>query len=166
TKSFKSKRVTPKTLQTASKLMSKGARRETVVQSLYRTRSVQTLKLWGRALARLKTTDHHKLVWTLLSQQDFMHSGAEEEDLPDVIDELIASSPDAQIVVLLYEDRERHVCGLVRAEKPHDAIALTAAFKPSGTREEIRLCFTDKNIIQVEKELISGLKQTITEQQK
>lgn len=158
TKSFKHPRVTPKTLQTASKLMARGAKRETIVHELYRTRSVSTLRLWGRALARLKADENASLVWTLLSKQDFMHAGAEEEDLPDVTDELIASSPNAKIVVLLYEDRLGNVCAIIRAERPLDAIALAAPFKPAGTREEVRLCFLNKSIMQVEKELIGHLK--------
>jgi nanoRNase/pAp phosphatase (c-di-AMP/oligoRNAs hydrolase) len=163
TKSFKHSRVTPKTLQTASKLMAKGAERETIVRELYRTRSVHTLRLWGRALARLKADEHVNIVWSLLSQQDFMHAGGKEEDLPDVIDELIASSPKAKIVVLLYEDREHHICGIIRAERPFDAIALAARFKPAGTREEVRLCFTNKTIVEVEKELIGQLRKQLVE---
>lgn len=158
TKSFKTNTVTPKTLQTASKLITKGAKRENIINHLYRTRSIDTLRLWGRALARLKTDDSAKLVWTMLSQQDFMLSRAQENDLSDVIDELIATSPDAKVVVLLHENSERNICAIVRAEKPLDAIALCAAFRASGTREEVRLCFIKKTIAQVEKELIEYIK--------
>lgn len=157
TKSFKTKNVTPKTLQTASKLMAKGARRDDIVQRLYRTRSVPTLRLWGRALARLKVDEEAKMVWTLLSKQDFMQSGAQEHDLPDVIDELIASSPDARVVVLMYENQEGNICAIIRGERPIDVIELCKGFNASGTREEVRLCIVKKNIVQVEKELISGI---------
>lgn len=161
TKSFKAKNVTPKTLQTASKLMAKGARREHIVEHLYRTRSVQTLRLWGRALARLKADEEAKMVWTMLSQQDFMHAGARDEDLPDVIDELIASSPQAKVVVLLYEDRNHQVCAIVRVERPLDAIALTARFNAAGVREEVRLVFTKKTIVDVERELIEHVRKQL-----
>lgn len=161
TKSFKTSNVTPKTLQTASKLIAKGAKREQIVQNLYKTRSVQTLRLWGRALARLKVDEQAKIVWTLLSQQDFLHAGADEENLPDVIDELIATSPEAKIVVLLYENSEHNVCTIVRVERPLDAIALCAKFSAAGVREEVRLCFIKKNVVQVEKELIGHLQQQL-----
>ena len=161
TKSFRSKAVTPKTLQTASKLIAKGAKRDEIVQRLYRTRSVETLRLWGRALARLKADEEAKMVWTMLSQQDFMHAGSEEHDLPDVIDELIASSPQAKVVVLLYEMRDRNICAIVRAERPLDAIALCQGYNAAGTREETRLCLLNKTIVQVEKELIGSIKAQI-----
>lgn len=157
TKSFKTKNVTPKTLQTASKLMAKGAKRDDIVARLYRTRSVQTLRLWGRALARLKADPEAKIVWTMLSQQDFMHAGTEEEHLPDVIDELIASSPDARVVALIYEDIEKNICAIIRAERPLDAIQLSRGFSSAGTREEVRLCFPKKTIVQVEQELVQHL---------
>lgn len=161
TKSFKTQNVTPKTLQTASKLIAKGAKRDDIVQRLYRTRSVQTLRLWGRALARLKVDEQAKIVWTLLSKQDFMHAGAKEEDLPDVIDELIASSPDARVVVLLYENQKGNICVIVRAERPMDAIALLQGRNASGTREEARLCILNKPIIEVESDLIESIKSVI-----
>ena len=53
TKSFQ-KRISPQSLQIASSLISQGARREEIVQNLYRNRTLSTLKLWGQALAHLK----------------------------------------------------------------------------------------------------------------
>lgn len=161
TKSFRTKNVTPKTLQTASKLIGKGARRDEIVQRLYRTRSVETLRLWGRALARLKADEETKMVWTMLSQQDFMHAGGEEQNLPDVIDELIATSPEAKVVVLLYEMHDHNICAIVRAERPLDAIGLCRGYNAAGTREEVRLCMVNKTIVQVEKELIGSIKEQI-----
>lgn len=157
TKSFKTKTVTPKTLTTASKLVARGAKREIIVHNLYRTRTVPTLRLWGRALARLKVDHDRKVVWSLLSQQDFLHAGAEEADLPDVVDELIASSPDARIVVLLYESADRSVVGLVRAERPEDALQLLAPLKPTGTREEARIAFPATSVVQAERLMLETL---------
>ncbi len=153
TKSFKTKNVTPKTLQTASKLLARGAKRELIVHNLYRTRSVPTLRLWGRALARLKVDTTRHMVWTLLSQQDFLHAGAEEHDLADVIDELIASTPEAKLVILLYETANKDIVALVHAERPIDVLQKFAVLKPVGHSEEARITFTGKTIVQAEKEM-------------
>ncbi len=161
TRSFKTKNVTPKTLQTASKLMAKGAKRDDIVKHLYKTRSVSTLRLWGRALARLKEDETNKIVWTLLSQQDFMTAGAHESDLIDVVDELIASSPKAKVIILIYEDAEKNISAIVKTEKPLDAISLCAPFKASGTREEVRLKLNKKNIVQAEKEILARMKEVL-----
>lgn len=165
TKSFKSTSVTPKTLQNASVLLKKGGRREEIVDNLFRTRSVETLRLWGRVLARLKSESSVKLVWSVISRQDFVHSGADEEDLPDVIEELIKNAPEAEVVVLLYEDREKHVCGIVSSGRGMDSLELALPFKPNGTRDTARVCFTDKSITEVEKLLIPKLIERVKERQ-
>lgn len=157
TKSFKTKNVTPKTLQTASKLMARGAKREQIIQQLYRTRSVATLRLWGRALARLKTDETVHMVWTMLSQQDFLHAGAEEHDLHDVIDELLSSSPHARIVLLLYENTNHETIAIVHTERPIDAITLCAPFQAIGTHEEIKINFGNKPLVHAEREIVPHL---------
>ena len=70
TKSFQSTTVTPKSLAISSHLIENGARRDDIIKNLYRTKSINTLKLWGRALARLKTELNGKIVWSLLNKQD------------------------------------------------------------------------------------------------
>jgi nanoRNase/pAp phosphatase (c-di-AMP/oligoRNAs hydrolase) len=158
TKSFKQKNVTARTLQTASKLISLGARRDAIVHNLYRTRSVETLRLWGRALARLKADDTHALVWTLLTQQDFMHAGAHEHDLPDVIDELISSSPHAKIVAILYEGRDKQIRAIVRTDHEAHAQNLVSTLRPHGSREEARITFDGLQIVEAEKQLIETIR--------
>ncbi|NQV11950.1 hypothetical protein HQ524_01165 [Candidatus Uhrbacteria bacterium] len=165
TQSFKSANVTPKTLQNASVLLKKGGRREEIVDNLFRTRSVETLRLWGRVLARLKSESSVKLVWSIISSQDFVHSGAGEEELPDVIEELIRNAPEAEVVVLLYEDKEKHVCGIVSSGRGMDSLELALPFKPNGTRDIARICFTDRSITEAEKTVIPKLIERIKERQ-
>ncbi len=157
TKSFKRANVTPRTMQTAGKLVAKGARREAIVERLYRTRTVPTLRLWGRALARLKKHPDASLVWSSLSRQDFLHAGAEESVLEDVIDELITSSPDAKVTALLAEATDGSVHAYVHAERPYDALALCAAFSPTGSKEDARLSWKDGGIVKAEQDLTSKI---------
>lgn len=161
TNSFKVKRVSPKSLQTASKLMDIGADRNTIVEQLYRTRSIETLRLWGRALARLKSDKASSVVWSLLSKQDFLHAGAEEEDLADVIEELISSSPEAKLVALLYEDKDGMICAEVQTDRPLDAMSICSPWSPAGTRDRVQLFFPKKTIVQVERMLIPHLREQV-----
>ena len=164
TRSFKTANVTPKTLEFASELVAAGARREDIVQNLYRTRSIATLKLWGRALARLKFDPVTKMAWTLLVRQDFIHSGASEENLPDVIDELIVNSPEAEITGLFYEQESltepgkiSGVCSLISSEKHASALGLVAGLKPEGTHKLARLCFPSVTILDAEKTVLNAI---------
>ncbi len=164
TRSFKDASVTPKTLETASELIAAGARRADIVQHLYRTRPLATLKLWGRALARLKYDPGIKMTWTMLVRQDFVHAGASEEYLEEVIEELISTTPDAEIISVLYEresptqpGRIQDICGLVSSERHANALGLVSDLKPEGSRRLARLCFPDTTLVQAEKAVITSI---------
>ena len=161
TQSFKTPTVTPKTLEHASLLMKRGARRSDIVDNLFRTRSVETLRLWGRVLARLKSDKKARVVWSVLSQQDFLHAGADESLLPDVIDELIRNSPEAEVVVLLYEDRERHVCGIISTDRALDSLELALPLKPVGTKQQAKVCLTKASILEAEQAIVPMLIQRL-----
>ncbi len=65
TKNFRSLQITPQTLIATSSLILAGARREEIVNNLYRTKSVNDLKLWGRVLARLERDGEFPgLIWS------------------------------------------------------------------------------------------------------
>jgi nanoRNase/pAp phosphatase (c-di-AMP/oligoRNAs hydrolase) len=168
TRSFKTPSVTPKTLDAASQLIAAGARRDEIISNLYRTRSLTTLKLWGRALARLKYDPTAKFAWTLLVRQDFVHAGAGEETLPDVIDELIANSPEAEIIGILYEQesaaekgRVGGICALVSSEKYADSLGLVASLKPEGHRRLARVCFPGAGLMEAEKSVLQAIYKTL-----
>lgn len=168
TKSFKTTDVTPNTLKTASELMAAGARRDDIVQNLYRTRSLSTLKLWGRALARIKYDPAIRMAWTLLVRQDFIHAGATEEYLPDVLGELISNSPEADIMSVIYEQEsvsERGkvagVCALVSSEKHADVLGLVSSLEPQGHRKLARICFPNIGINEAEKTVLNTICQSL-----
>ncbi len=102
TKSFKTANLTPQTLSTTSNLIELGARREDIVANLYRSRSMSTLKLWGRVLNNLSTSDDNNVIWSTLFKNDFQDSNSSEENLQDIIDELIVSIPNAKVIIIFY----------------------------------------------------------------
>ncbi len=104
TKSFKTANITPQTLLIASQLISMGARREEIVNQLYRSRSLSVLKLWGRVLAKLAGSSDNKIVWSTLNAVDFAKTGSSENDISDVIDELILNIPQARVILIFYEN--------------------------------------------------------------
>lgn len=161
TKSFRTPNVTPKTLKTASALIAKGANREEIVEKLYRTRSVETLRLWGRALARLKSDPSVGLVWTTITRSDFATASADEDALDDIVSELLSTAPDAKVVVLLHEHKDGHIAGRLFAERPHDALALSSPFKASGTREATRIILAHNDIVEAERNVIGHLKNAL-----
>jgi len=161
TKSFKTPNVTPKTLNISSELMALEADREKIVKNLYRGRSITTLKLWGRVLARLHSDSEAKLAWSLLNSHDFVEASALEEDLPDVIDELISTMPGVEIVVLIYQMEAEKICVLVQTLKDTNALYLTKQFEPWGSKNQARFCLEKMNLPQAEKVVVEAIKKNL-----
>lgn len=158
TKSFSTIQVTPETLSQAAKLISLGARREEVVTHLYRTRQLNTLKLWGRALARLKSDSTRKLVWSLLQKEDFIKAGASEEELTGVIDELITNSPEAGTVVLFYEGAHNNTKIFVHAGLGRHALDMLKPFNGQGDKNKAWAELDNTVLLEAEKIVVEHLK--------
>jgi len=167
TKSFKTQNITPQALSISSQLVSMGARREEIVTRLYRSRSINVLKLWGRVLARLKSSLNNKLVWSTLTMQDFEKTITGENDLDEVIDELIINIPQAKIVVLLYEsilkekdETKKITNALVYSVKNIDCLALTKKWEPNGNKYLAKIALSD-TLENSEKEIITTIEESL-----
>jgi len=163
TRGFRTPNVTPRTLTSSSRLVAMGAKRAEIVDGLWRTRSVSTLKLWGRALARLHHERDSGIVWTMLSHKDFLEAGTGAEALPDVIDELISTSPDAKITALIYEHETEPntVCVTIATAPPHNAIELTRELHAIGTRDRVTICLRETSLIDGANHVVDLLKKSV-----
>jgi len=159
TRSFQSKAVTPKSLSIASYLIENGARRDEIIKHLYQTKSLATLKLWGRVLARLRTDLAGQIVWSLLNMQDFERSGASEDDLEGVIDELIVNTTGAEVIVLFFERKENEISVIVSTTKVIDGMTLFKEFKPEGTRNFTKFTILEKDLVETEKIVLKRVKE-------
>lgn len=121
TNSFKNANVTPLMLESASVLIGMGANREAIVNQFWRTRSVSTLKLWGRALSRLESDPDRGHYWTMLTRDDIVESGATEARLDELVNELIAYAPAAKFITLFVEHDPSTTRVAIFAIPPHDA---------------------------------------------
>ena len=75
-----------------SKLISLGGDRENIVNKIYRSRSINVLKLWGRILARLTSTLNNGVLWSIIASDDFKKTDTTKQDVPEAIDELISNT--------------------------------------------------------------------------
>jgi len=161
TKSFKTQNITPDSLSTVAQLISMGADRDLIVNNLYRSRSIGVLKLWGRVLARLNNNHGGKLVWSTLSHLDFHKTDTNEKDLTEVVDELIISIPEARIIVLIYENKNKETDAILYSTKGVNALQASKGFNPSGTKNLAKLSI-NKPISEAEKHLIEKIKENLT----
>ncbi len=104
TESFQNKNTTPNSLTTAASLIAAGADQQKIIRYLFKTKPVSVLKLMGKIMADLKYSRQYKLAWSIISPEDFQRVNAVSENLHSVIKELINSSPEINIILLLYKD--------------------------------------------------------------
>lgn len=162
TKNFKTLNVSPKTLSTASLLITKGAKREQIIQNLYQTRFLSTLKLWGRILSRLNNDLDDKLVWSTISSQDFLETATSSDEIIDVIDELIVSMPKTEVIVLIYEKREtNNIECAVYSTKNLDSLFMSRRFNPNGNAEISKFILSDITLAEAERLVIDEIKQKL-----
>lgn len=166
TKNFRSLQITPQTLIATSSLILAGARREEIVNNLYRTKSVNDLKLWGRVLARLERDGEFPgLIWSTLTLADFEKAQANKENLEAVMEELMAAIPEAEAVILFYEDGANKVGVKIISLNPNlDLPSLTANYGRGGKKNRVEFYLENKNILEIEKEILEiarrGLRNT------
>ena len=105
TESFQNKNTTPNSLTAAASLIAAGADQQKIIRYLFKTKPVSVLKLMGKIMADLKYNSHYKLAWSIISPEDFQRISAAPENLHPVVKELINSSPEIDIILLLYKDK-------------------------------------------------------------
>lgn len=162
TRSFKIPNVNPNTLNVAGCLMDLGADREKIIGHLYYTKSISTLKLWGQALSNMQSDHETGLAWTVVTHDNFIRSGTHENDLKDLIHDLISSSPEIKIFLVVYENHtveNKKINCLLAVEKYFDALELSKSFNPSGNKKIAAFSFSDKNLKEAEETAIAEIKQ-------
>ncbi|EKE07035.1 MAG: MGPA protein [uncultured bacterium] len=163
TNSFKKNKVRPQTLQVASKLVDLGADRAFIIKNLYQTKSIATFKIWGSVLSHLKEDKTNNFVWSTITRDDFVRSGAKKEDLNNIIDELITTSPSAQFVLLLHEDPDdgEKISGTLRILPQHHATEIMKKYSAEGDENESKFEISGKSLHEVEEEIVAHIKNEI-----
>ncbi|MEQ1849417.1 MAG: DHH family phosphoesterase [Candidatus Peribacteraceae bacterium] len=103
TRSFQNPNTTPKSLEVAAQLLDLGARQQEIIQHVYKTKPLSTLKIWGRALNHIQVDSETRIVWSAVSREDLLEMGATSKETHGILDELISTVPDADVHVLFTE---------------------------------------------------------------
>ncbi|OGL91990.1 hypothetical protein A3H11_01510 [Candidatus Uhrbacteria bacterium RIFCSPLOWO2_12_FULL_47_10] len=162
THGFKNPTITPNTLKLAAELIQLGARREEIMKNVFRSRSLASLRLWGRALAHLKHDPITKLTWSTLTTREILESGGDVRELPDVIEELIFTSPEASLMALIYEEAEGRVCVMLANKKPRQGGAHALPWDILETTHGLtKYCLLKHDLLSAEREVVEKLNSTL-----
>lgn len=158
TNSFQHVKTTPKAFLQASNLIAKGADHQQIVRELYKTKHISLLKLWGRALARLKELKELELAYSLVNEADLSKSGATPEDLLGVMKELVSNLSGRKIILFISEVSPQEVFGyfyLHPTIKSQIVAAALGGHMLNGSLGEFRS--KNKSLLEVEQEILEKL---------
>lgn len=159
TGSFQNANTTPKSFAKSAQLIAHGARQQEIIQHIYKTKQLSQLKLWGRVLTKIQTDEKHRIVWSVVSQQDFKDTESAEEQTGDIIDELMTNAPGAEVVMLMKEKKDKSVSVSIRTTNPSiDATRIAENFGGGGHTQAAGFRMENKNLREAEHEIIDYVK--------
>ena len=126
TRSFQNPNTTPHALEVAAQLLEKGARQQEIIQNIYKTKPLSTLKIWGRALNRIQIDHASRIVWSAISKEDLAEMEAMSKETHGILDELISTIPEADVYVLFTETEDGGLKASMRSSAVIDSSALAA----------------------------------------
>ncbi len=115
TGSFQHSNTSPEAFEVAAELLDRGARQQEIIKHLFKTKSLATLKLWGKVLSKITFEEPSKLVYSTISLADLAETGAKSDDSGGIIDELMSNAPSSEVVMLLKEKEPGFLSGSLRA---------------------------------------------------
>lgn len=115
TGSFQHSNTTPDAFEVAADLLDRGARQQEIIKHIFKTKSLATLKLWGRVLSKIQYVEDAKLVYSTITDKDLADTGAKSDDTGGIIDELMSNAPGAEVVMLIKEKAPGLLSGSLRA---------------------------------------------------
>lgn len=132
TDAFRNPNTTSRTLEITSQLLSKGACVKKIVRYLLQEKSLSTLRLWGKTLARLSENKKLGIISTVLSEEDIKQS---EAGGLEGIANYISCFPQAKATLLLSE-KDGLIHGNLRTQRDDvDVSKLALLFGGGGHKK-------------------------------
>lgn len=159
TGSFQNSNTTPKALEISAELVNLGARQQEIIQNIYKTKQLSTLKLWGRILSKITYDSKYHLVWSTISHKDLEETQSTPDATGGIIDELMTNAPGAEIIVLLKEKQKGLLTGSIRTTNHFiNASEIAALFGGGGHTRAAGFRVKYEDFDRTVQEIISDIK--------
>ncbi len=162
TDSFQNKNTTPKAFLAAASLVAKGANKQDIVRYLYKTKSISMLKLMGKIMSNLKYNSQYKLGWSIIEKDDFAKINPTYENLGSVVKELANSSPEFNLMFLLYKNNG-DINGIINFTEKLPAENLAKSLGGNIEHKQIIFISKEENIESAEKDVLNKIKNWLDE---
>ena len=134
TGSFQFPNTDPRAHELAARMLAAGADLPAITYNVYRVRRFEAMRLWGAALARIERELDGVLVWSEVVGSDLERSGARQEDVSGLVEQLARST--GSRVALLFNatipGEVRVSCRTSPFDPSVDASALMGLFGGGG----------------------------------
>jgi len=158
TESFQRKNTTPKSLQIAAKLMDNGAQQQEIIRWLFKTQPFNTLKLWGRVMARLNWDENLKLAWSLVTIEDFVQSRSNPQDISFILEKIKDNYSAGDIFMVLYDEKVDITNVMIKCSDLEMAKKLAGIFGGEIKQDIVAFKIQGKDILEAEKEVMEKLR--------
>jgi phosphoesterase RecJ-like protein len=164
TANFQHPNTTPRTLRVASELVAAGAPLPMIARRIYRTKPNAQLRLFGRVLARLESSDDGRIAWSVMDDGDLAASDAGPQLSEGLID-LLAQSETADVAILFKDQVTRTRISVRTRDGGVDATTRTGAFgggghaRAAGATIELPLAEAREAVLELAGRLVADLPQ-------
>ena len=131
TATFAHPNATPRTLAVSAALVEAGAPLSDISRRLYRSKPAAQLRLFGRVLDRLESTDGGRVIHSTLLDADLAETGTLPPQSEGIID-LLAQADEAEVAILFKEAGPATRISVRTKPGGVDATVLTGAFGGGG----------------------------------
>ncbi|MFA6307261.1 MAG: DHH family phosphoesterase [Patescibacteria group bacterium] len=123
-----------KCLYAASEMIKQGAQVYSIIKNTLNNNNVSNLRIWGRALERLRKSSKHDIVYTWLSQADFKECEVDERATEGIVN-FLHILKDAKILMVLTEMPNNTIKGSLRTVYDIDLTKLAGLFGGGGHKK-------------------------------
>ncbi|MFH0831083.1 MAG: DHH family phosphoesterase [Parcubacteria group bacterium] len=116
TGSFQHSNTSAESLRIAADCVRHGADAAALARTLYRNKSRKVLRLWGRALERLKVQPGSRMAVSFVTQQDLRELRVEPEEAKGIVS-ILSYVPESKFALLLSEELPNVVKGSLRSDE-------------------------------------------------
>jgi phosphoesterase RecJ-like protein len=132
---FQHANTTPRVMEITAALMRKGAPLSKIIQLSFKSKRLETLKLWGRALERARINEKTGAIMSYVTKEDLEELGATSEDISSVA-EILNTVSEAKFSLVLMEKDDNRIKGSLRSEwyKNVDVSEIARGLRGGGHR--------------------------------
>jgi phosphoesterase RecJ-like protein len=112
---FQHANTTPRVMEIAADLMRRGAPLTKIIQTSFKSKKLETLKLWGRALERAEMNEKTGVIMSYVTNSDLEELKATSEDISSVA-EILNTVSEAKFSLVLAEREKNKIKGSLRSE--------------------------------------------------